>query len=155
MTIFSCCIVHLPLLTIIVQTVIGLIPASYLIQCLPVGKFLATASLLWSILTTLYAPCRTWGGFMALRFIMGFLEAAITPSITYIIVAFYKKEEQAPRNASKPPHWSPFRYRRDFPNELSQSYLPTSHQSSTDSLPSSSVKYLIPPHCSSGSTCIS
>ena len=39
---------------------------------------------------------------MALRFIMGFLEAAITPSITYIIVAFYKKEEQAPRNASKP-----------------------------------------------------
>lgn len=83
------------------QTVLGLIPVSYLIQRMPVGKFLATASLLWSILTIIYAPCRSWSGFMALRFWMGFLEAAITPTITYIIVAFYKKEEQAPRNASK------------------------------------------------------
>jgi MFS family permease len=60
---------------------------------------LAVASLLWSILTTMYAPCRNWGGLMALRFIMGFLEAAITPSLTMLIAGFYKKSEQATRNA--------------------------------------------------------
>ena len=36
---------------------------------------------------------------MALRFFLGFFEAAITPTLTMIIASFYKKEEQPPRNA--------------------------------------------------------
>lgn len=38
---------------------------------------------------------------MALRFFMGFVESAITPSMTMLVVSFYKKEEQPQRNASK------------------------------------------------------
>lgn len=80
-------------------TLVGLVPASYLVQRIPPAKLLATASLLWSTLTICYAPCRSWAGFMALRFCLGFLEAAITPCMTMMVASFYKKEEQPPRNA--------------------------------------------------------
>ncbi|KAK8030256.1 hypothetical protein PG993_011547 [Apiospora rasikravindrae] len=82
-----------------VGTLIGLVPASYLVQRVPPAKLLCSASVCWSILTICYAPCRSWKGFMALRFFLGFLEAAITPTLTMIIASFYKKEEQPPRNA--------------------------------------------------------
>lgn len=38
---------------------------------------------------------------MALRFFMGFVESAISPSLTMLVVSFYKKQEQPQRNASK------------------------------------------------------
>ncbi|KAI2625981.1 MFS general substrate transporter [Hypomontagnella submonticulosa] len=62
------------------------------------GKLLATGSLLWSLCTMCYAPCRTWSGFMGLRFLLGFLEAVSTPCFTVLVASFYKKEEQPPRN---------------------------------------------------------
>ncbi|KAL1875476.1 hypothetical protein Daus18300_003215 [Diaporthe australafricana] len=40
-----------------------------------------------------------WKGFMALRFFMGFVESAISPSLTMLVVSFYKKQEQPQRNA--------------------------------------------------------
>ncbi|KAI1495433.1 major facilitator superfamily domain-containing protein [Biscogniauxia marginata] len=80
-------------------TLVGLVPASYLVNRIPPAKLLSIASIIWSILTICYAPCRSWPGFMALRFWLGFLEAAITPSLTMIVVSFYKKSEQPPRNA--------------------------------------------------------
>ncbi|KAF3023007.1 hypothetical protein E8E14_011085 [Neopestalotiopsis sp. 37M] len=80
-------------------TLIGLFPASYLVQRIPPARLLCTASLMWSILTICYAACRSWAGFMVLRFFLGFLEAAITPSLTMIVASFYKKDEQPPRNA--------------------------------------------------------
>ncbi|KAJ0282576.1 hypothetical protein COL940_005129 [Colletotrichum noveboracense] len=40
-----------------------------------------------------------WSGFMALRFFMGFIEAAISPSLTILVSSFYTKKEQPPRNA--------------------------------------------------------
>lgn len=74
---------------------------TWLVIRIPPGKLLCSASLLWSTLTILYAACHSWGGFMALRFFMGFVESAITPSMTMLVVSFYKKEEQPQRNASK------------------------------------------------------
>lgn len=38
---------------------------------------------------------------MALRFFMGFVESAIVPSLTMLVVSFYTKQEQPQRNASK------------------------------------------------------
>lgn len=49
----------------------------------------------------LYAACSSWAGFMALRFVMGFVESAIAPCLTMLVVSFYKKQEQPQRNASK------------------------------------------------------
>ncbi|KXH36163.1 hypothetical protein CNYM01_12079 [Colletotrichum nymphaeae SA-01] len=78
---------------------IGYVVASYLVLKFPPAKFLCGSSLLWSILTLLHAPCRSWSGFMALRFLMGFIEAAISPSLTILVSSFYTKQEQPPRNA--------------------------------------------------------
>lgn len=79
---------------------IGLVPASWLVQRFPAGKLLATGSLLWSVCTMCYAACRTWSGFMGLRFLLGFLESVVTPCLTVLVASFYTKEEQPPRNGS-------------------------------------------------------
>ncbi|KAK6421162.1 hypothetical protein LTR81_005837 [Elasticomyces elasticus] len=78
---------------------VGLFPASYLVQRLPTAKFLCSCSIGWSVLTLLVAVCHSWAPIMVLRFLMGMLEAVISPSIMLIIAAFYKKKEQPARNA--------------------------------------------------------
>lgn len=83
------------------QQLFGYVVTTWLVHKVPPGKLLCTASLLWSILTTLYAACHSWAGFMALRFFMGFVESAIVPSLTMLVVSFYTKQEQPQRNASK------------------------------------------------------
>ncbi|KAI7773486.1 uncharacterized protein LA080_010562 [Diaporthe eres] len=77
----------------------GYVVTTWLVHRFPPGKLLCSASLLWSIITMLYAACHTWAGFMALRFFMGFVESAIAPSLTMLVVSFYKKQEQPQRNA--------------------------------------------------------
>lgn len=74
---------------------------SYLVQRLPPGRLLCCASITWSCLTILYPACHNWAGFMVLRCLLGFVEAAITPSLTMIIASFYRKSEQPTRNASE------------------------------------------------------
>lgn len=83
------------------QQLCGYVVTTWLVHRFPPGKLLCSASLLWSIITMLYAACHTWAGFMALRFSMGFVESAISPTLTMLVVSFYKKQEQPQRNASK------------------------------------------------------
>lgn len=83
------------------QQLCGYVVTTWLVHRFPPGKLLCSASLLWSIITMLYAVCHSWAGFMALRFFMGFVESAIAPSLTMLVVSFYKKQEQPQRNASK------------------------------------------------------
>lgn len=83
----------------LLQQLVGLFVASYLIHRMRPGRLLAIASILWSILTCMYAAAQTWGGLMALRFLMGLLESVNNPCLTMLVTNFYKKHEQAPRNA--------------------------------------------------------
>lgn len=83
------------------QQLCGYVVTTWLVHRFPPGKLLCSASLLWSIITMLYAACNSWAGFMALRFVMGFVESAIAPCLTMLVVSFYKKQEQPQRNASK------------------------------------------------------
>ncbi|KAH6890644.1 major facilitator superfamily domain-containing protein [Thelonectria olida] len=78
---------------------VGLFTMSYLVQRVPPGRLLCCASITWSSLTILYPACHNWAGFMTLRCLLGFVEAAITPSLTMIIASFYRKNEQPTRNA--------------------------------------------------------
>ncbi|KAK5113568.1 hypothetical protein LTR85_010796 [Meristemomyces frigidus] len=78
---------------------VGLYPASYLVQRLPTAKFFCACSICWSVLTLMYAACHSWAAVMVLRFLMGMFEAVISTSIMLIISAFYKKKEQPARNA--------------------------------------------------------
>lgn len=83
------------------QHLCGYALTAWLVVRVPPGRLLCSASLLWSVITILYATCHTWAGFMALRFFMGLLEAAIFPSLTTLVVRFYKTQEQPQRNGSK------------------------------------------------------
>jgi ACS family allantoate permease-like MFS transporter len=47
----------------------------------------------------LMPACSSFGGLMALRFLMGAAEAIIVPGISLIIAGWYRKNEQPPRNA--------------------------------------------------------
>jgi ACS family allantoate permease-like MFS transporter len=47
----------------------------------------------------LMPACSSFGGLMALRFLMGAAEAIIVPGISLIIAGWYRKSEQPPRNA--------------------------------------------------------
>lgn len=66
---------------------------------LPIGKFLATTGIGWSIMTLLMATPHNAGGLMAVRFLMGIMEAPGFPSVTLITSMWYSKREQPIRIA--------------------------------------------------------
>lgn len=54
---------------------------------------------LWGIATCCMAAVRTYGQLVALRTIVGVLEAGFAPGILLILSSWYKKNEQAKRFA--------------------------------------------------------
>lgn len=78
---------------------VGMFPSSALIHKFPAAKYLCCCSIGWSVMALLMPACHNFGGLMALRFLMGALEAIIVPGISLIIAGWYKKSEQPPRNA--------------------------------------------------------
>ncbi|EZF38679.1 hypothetical protein H103_07182 [Trichophyton rubrum CBS 288.86] len=82
-----------------IGAIAGMWPSSYLVHRFPSAKYLCVCSIGWSAVTLLLPTCTGGQSLLALRFIMGFLEAIIVPGISLLIAGFYKKREQPPRNA--------------------------------------------------------
>ncbi|GBF65768.1 transporter [Trichophyton mentagrophytes] len=82
-----------------IGAIAGMWPSSYLVHRFPSAKYLCVCSIGWSAVTLLIPTCTGGQSLLALRFIMGFLEAIIVPGISLLIAGFYKKREQPPRNA--------------------------------------------------------
>ncbi|EEQ35405.1 hypothetical protein McanCB56680_005104 [Microsporum canis] len=82
-----------------IGAIVGMWPSSYLVHRFPSAKYLCICSIGWSAVTLLLPTCTGGHSLLALRFIMGFLEAIIVPGISLLIAGFYKKREQPPRNA--------------------------------------------------------
>ena len=78
---------------------VGMFPSSYLLHKFPAAKYLCSCSIGWSAMALIMPACHNFGGLMALRFLMGALEAIIVPGISLIIAGWYRKSEQPPRNA--------------------------------------------------------
>ncbi|KAI0952061.1 hypothetical protein AcW1_004259 [Taiwanofungus camphoratus] len=72
-------------------------PTVYISQKLPVAKYLGCNVIVWGILLMLHAVASNFGGFFALRFLLGMCESCVSPILILIISMFYKKEEQAKR----------------------------------------------------------
>ncbi|PVH94505.1 MFS general substrate transporter [Periconia macrospinosa] len=70
------------------------LPANYLIQRLPVGKYTGTMILTWAILLCCHVAAKNYAGILVLRFLLGMFEASISPSIMMIVSMFYTREEQ-------------------------------------------------------------
>lgn len=73
---------------------VGTIPGNWLIQRVPVAKFTGITLILWSALLVAHIGARNYGDMMALRFLLGIMEAAISPSNMMLCGMFYDKQEQ-------------------------------------------------------------
>ncbi|GAV52015.1 hypothetical protein ZYGR_0AF04870 [Zygosaccharomyces rouxii] len=73
---------------------VGTIPGNWVIQKVPVAKFTGVTLVLWSAMLIAHIVARNYGDMMALRFLLGLMEAAISPSNMMICGMFYDKQEQ-------------------------------------------------------------
>ncbi|CAM1500613.1 Fc.00g097750.m01.CDS01 [Cosmosporella sp. VM-42] len=73
--------------------IIAQAPGHYLIQRLPLGKFVAGSILLWSIIVFLHCTAKIYGALIPLRFFLGFCESVLVPAMEMTIVMFLPPAE--------------------------------------------------------------
>lgn len=73
------------------------IPQGILLQKFPVPKVLGANVLLWGIVVACTAACNSFGSLLAVRIILGALEAVILPSLVLITSTWYLRKEASPR----------------------------------------------------------
>lgn len=73
---------------------IGSIPANWVIQKLPVAKYTGCALFIWAILLIAHVGATNYSSMMALRFLLGLMEASISPSNMMMCGMFYNTREQ-------------------------------------------------------------
>ncbi|KAF2205035.1 MFS general substrate transporter [Delitschia confertaspora ATCC 74209] len=69
-------------------------PSGYLMQRLPIGKFLGAATLGWGIILMTTPACKNFAGIAANRFLLGALEATVNPGFVLIMSMWYTSGEQ-------------------------------------------------------------
>ena len=72
-------------------------PTSRLLQRLPLAKYLGANIILWGTLLACTAACTNFGSIATVRFILGMLEASVTPGFVLFTSQWYTKKEQGAR----------------------------------------------------------
>ncbi|ESZ92444.1 hypothetical protein SBOR_7161 [Sclerotinia borealis F-4128] len=72
-------------------------PGVYLIQTLPVAKYIAADIVLWGVIVASTAACTSFEGLMVARFFTGAVEASISPAFLYITSMWYTRDEMPSR----------------------------------------------------------
>lgn len=70
---------------------------AYFIQHWVLSQYVSAVVTLWGVLVACHAACHSYGAFLAVRFFLGFMEAAITPSFIMMTGRFYTRAEQTIR----------------------------------------------------------
>ncbi|KAE8374448.1 pantothenate transporter [Aspergillus bertholletiae] len=68
-------------------------PAMYLMSRLPLARFVACTVVVWGGVCMCLAAASTFSSFMAVRFILGLTEGAVSPAFVTLTSIWYKKEE--------------------------------------------------------------
>ncbi|KAF5004847.1 hypothetical protein FDECE_8691 [Fusarium decemcellulare] len=71
----------------------------YLMSRLPITKFVGISVMIWGIIAGALAAPGNFGGFTAVRFLLGFAEGAVQPAFVIITSTWYKKSEHSFRVA--------------------------------------------------------
>ncbi|KAI7241800.1 MFS general substrate transporter [Hortaea werneckii] len=71
----------------------GQYPCGVLIGRYPAQKVLGICCLLWGLMVIILTQCHTFSSALAVRFIMGIFEAAVTPGLTLMTGFWYKRSE--------------------------------------------------------------
>ncbi|KUL81813.1 hypothetical protein ZTR_11436 [Talaromyces verruculosus] len=74
-------------------------PAAFLIQRLPIAKFLSACLLGWAIILMCTAATQNFAGLATVRFFMGMLESVVFPICSILTVMWWTTEEQPIRLA--------------------------------------------------------
>ena len=56
-----------------------------LLQRFPVGKYLGTSAIIWGIITICFAAAHNYSSAIAIRFVLGMLQACVSPALILII----------------------------------------------------------------------
>ncbi|KAL9546431.1 hypothetical protein MBANPS3_006662 [Mucor bainieri] len=71
------------------------VPNNYLIQRLPIGRYLGSVLIIWGIVMGTTGACNTFGQLLAMRFLLGFFEGVTYPCIYILLNTLYRKSEQS------------------------------------------------------------
>ncbi|KAM0162052.1 hypothetical protein ACHAPF_003674 [Botrytis cinerea] len=72
-------------------------PGVYLIQTLPVAKYIAADIVIWGIIVASTASCTSYEGLMVARLFTGMVEASISPAFLYVTSMWYTRDEMPSR----------------------------------------------------------
>ncbi|KAI9284271.1 major facilitator superfamily domain-containing protein [Umbelopsis sp. AD052] len=70
-------------------------PLNWLIQRVPIGKFLAFNIICWSTVLALHALCKNFVSLLVVRTLLGIFEASCQPIFIALSSMWYKRDEQA------------------------------------------------------------
>ncbi|ORY67804.1 major facilitator superfamily domain-containing protein [Pseudomassariella vexata] len=69
-------------------------PSSYLLQKLPIGRFVSITTILWGIILMTTPGCTSFAGIATNRFLLGLTEAVVNPAFVWIMSIWYTAAEQ-------------------------------------------------------------
>jgi hypothetical protein len=75
----------------------GQIPSVYITARLPLAKVMGIACIGWGILLLGSMGCKNYGQMLAIRFLLGLIEAPLVPSLVSYTALFYTKKEGTAR----------------------------------------------------------
>ncbi|PGH28006.1 hypothetical protein AJ80_00261 [Polytolypa hystricis UAMH7299] len=70
-------------------------PTNWIIQRVPIAKYLGINIILWGATLALHAACKNFAGLVAVRTLLGIFEACCQPSFVILSSLWYKRSEQA------------------------------------------------------------
>lgn len=73
------------------------LPLGILLQKFPVPRVLGINVMLWGVTVACTAACSSFGSLLAVRIILGALEAVISPALVLITSTWYQRAEASPR----------------------------------------------------------
>ncbi|KAK3076486.1 hypothetical protein LTS18_012874, partial [Coniosporium uncinatum] len=72
-------------------------PTNRLMQYFPLGKYSAFNIIMWGVVLSCFAAVENFSGAVAIRFMLGVFEAAVTPGFALFTSQWYTKKEQGTR----------------------------------------------------------
>ncbi|KAF2720537.1 MFS general substrate transporter [Polychaeton citri CBS 116435] len=70
------------------------LPHAYMMQRLPTAKYLGSMVCAWGVVVACTSACNSYGSLVAVRFLLGMFESAISPSLILITSMWYRRHEQ-------------------------------------------------------------
>ncbi|KAK8203379.1 hypothetical protein M8818_005270 [Zalaria obscura] len=70
-------------------------PTNWILQRVPIAKYLSLNIILWSITLACHAACTNFASILAVRTLLGIFEAVCQPSFLIMSSLWYRREEQA------------------------------------------------------------